>query len=250
MKQKTNLKDKVVTVIGATSGIGAATAEYLLAEGARVIATGRRKDRLDALSEAHGATVLPVPLDLTDPGAVAGFEASLPEDWREIYALVVCSGHDAGGRQPFHETPVHDLASVIDTNVTGTIRVCRALIEGMRARGEGHVVTLGSVSGLRTYPGGAGYTASKFAVRALTEVLRHDYRTDPIRVTEVLPGLVRTEFATARHKGDEATATAFYDGAPGTLDPEDIADAIVYALTRPASVDVAQMVVVPTSNKI
>ena len=214
-----------------------------------MIATGRRKDRLDALSEAHGAAALPVPLDLTDPGAVAGFEASLPEDWREIYAWVVCSGHDAGGRQPFHETPVDDLASVIDTNVTGTIRVCRALIEGMRARGEGHVVTLGSVSGLRTYPGGAGYTASKFAVRALTEVLRHDYRTDPIRVTEVLPGLVRTEFATARHK-DEATATAFYDGAPGTLDPEDIADAIVYALTRPASVDVAQMVVVPTSNKI
>ncbi len=250
MKKRMDLTGKVVAVIGATSGIGASTVEYLAAEGARVIATGRRQERLGALADRHGASVLPVAMDVTDADAVSGFEAALPSDWRDVHAVVVCSGHDAGGRQRFDQTPVEDLASVIDTNVTGTIRVCRALIEGMIARGEGHVVTLGSVSGLKTYPGGASYTASKFAVRALTEVLRHDYKTDPIRVTEVLPGLVRTEFATARHKGDADKASAFYDGADGTLDPEDIADAIVWALTRPASVDVAQIVVVPTTNKI
>ncbi len=126
------------------------------------------------------------------------------------------------------------------------IRVCHAVVPGMLERGRGHVVTLGSVAGLRVYAGGSIYNASKFAVRAFTDALRVDYKDSDLRITEILPGLVRTEFAARRFRGDTAKGTAYYDSFPEAMEPEDIARASLYALEQPARVTVAQMVVVPT----
>ena len=169
----------------------------------------------------------------------------MPEGWRNIHGVVVCAGHDVGGRARFDQADADTWTDIIDTNVNGTIRVCRALIDQMAARGSGHIVTLGSTAGLRVYPGGSIYNASKFAVRAFTDGLRMDFAQTDIRVTEILPGLTRTEFAESRW-GDGSRAQTFYDNAPGTLIPEDIADAIVYAMTAPANVNVSQLLVEPT----
>lgn len=235
----------VALVTGASAGIGAAAAKALTARGARVICAARSEDRLKDLAKTlEGAHALP--LDVTDADSVAGLLERLPKELREIDILVANAGSDIGGRQRFDQGQVGDWAKTVETNVTGVIRLCHAVIPGMLARKRGHVVTLGSTAGLRTFPKGSVYGATKFAVRAFTEALRADYGDTAIRISEILPGMTRTEFATARFHGDTERAKAFYDSFPGTLKPEDIADAIVYALSRPAHVTVAQMVVVPT----
>ncbi|UUX50733.1 SDR family oxidoreductase [Nisaea acidiphila] len=243
--ERFDLKDKIVLVAGASSGIGAATVERLLAEGARVIAAARRMDRLQALAKDRPGHCLPLQLDVADPDSTSSMVERMPEGWRNIHGAVVCAGHDVGGRARFDQADAETWANIIETNVNGTIRVCRAVIDRMTARGTGHIVTLGSVSGLITYPGGSIYSASKHAVRAFTDGLRKDYGDSDIRVTEILPGLTRTEFAESRW-GDGSKAEAFYDKAPGLLEPEDIASAILYAMTAPESVNVSQIVVHPT----
>jgi len=235
----------VALVTGASAGIGAATAKALAAQGARVICAARNEARLKDLAKtlesAHA-----VPLDVTDADSVASLLERLPEELREIDILVANAGSDIGGRQRFDKGEVEDWARTVETNVTGLIRVCHAVIPGMVARNRGHVVTLGSIAGLRVFPMGSVYSATKFAVRGFTDTLRADYGDTDLRITEILPGLTRTEFAAARHRGDAERAKAFYDSFAQTLNPEDIADAIVYALSRPSHVTVAQMVVVPT----
>lgn len=235
----------VALVTGASAGIGAATARALAAKGARVICAARSMARLEPLAKTlEGAH--PLHLDVTDPDSVGGLLDRLPKGLREIDILVANAGQDVGGRQRLDQGAVEDWAKTVETNVTGVIRVCHAVIPGMLARDRGHVVTLGSIAGLRTYPKGSVYAATKFAVRAFTESLRADYGDTALRISEILPGLTRTEFAAARHRGDAEKAKAFYDSFPGTLKPEDIAEAIVYTLSCPAHVTVAQMVVVPT----
>ena len=242
---KFELRDKVVLVAGASSGIGAATVERLLDEGARVIAAARRMDRLQSLAKDRPGHCLPLRLDVADPESTASMIERMPEGWRNIHGAVVCAGHDVGGRARFDQADADAWTDIIDTNVNGTIRVCRAVIDQMVARGTGHIVTLGSTAGLRVYPGGSIYNASKFAVRAFTDGLRMDFAQTDIRVTEILPGLTRTEFAESRW-GDGGRAQTFYDNAPGTLAPEDIAAAILYAMTAPANVNVSQLLVEPT----
>ena len=239
----------VALVTGASAGIGAATAAALAGQGVRVICAARNRTRLAAAVEQLGPGAHALPLDVTDAGSVAGLIERLPADLREIDILVANAGHDVGGRQRFDLGDVDDWARTIETNVTGLVRTCHAVIPGMLARGRGHVVTLGSIAGLRTFKHGSVYAATKYAVRAFTETLRADYGDTDLRITEILPGLTRTDFAATRHRGDTARAAAFYDSFPGTLDPEDIADAIVYALSRPAHVTVAQMLVMPTREK-
>ena len=236
----------VALVTGASAGIGAATARALAARGARVVCASRNKARLDELVAELGAGAHAVELDVTDPASVESLIARLPEGLRAIDMLVANAGHDTGGRRRLDEGAVADWASIIETNVTGMIRTCHAVIPGMVARGRGHVVTLGSTAGLGTYKGGTIYNASKFAVRGFTEALRKDYGDSDLRVTEILPGLTRTEFAASRHRGDSAKGTAYYDSFLEVLEPDDIARAIVYALDQPARVTIAQMVVVPT----
>lgn len=236
----------VALVTGASAGIGAATAAALAREGGRVICAARDMDRLEALAAEIGEGAHALRLDVADGASVAGAIERLPADLREIDILIACAGSDLGGRQRFDAGDMEEWAATIETNVTGTIRMCHAVIPGMLARGRGHVVTLGSVAGLRPQPSGAVYSASKFAVRALTEALRADYADTDLRVTEILPGLTRTEFAKRRHHGDAARGEAFYDRFPQSLTADDIARAIVYALAQPTHVTIAQMVVVPT----
>jgi NADP-dependent 3-hydroxy acid dehydrogenase YdfG len=197
----------------------------------------------------YGDAALPLALDVTDAAAVAALPESLPAGFSEIDILIASAGSDVGGRKAFGEGKMEDWAGTIETNVTGLMRLCHSVIPGMLARGRGHLVTIGSVAGLKTYPGGAVYSASKHAVRAFTEALRHDYCNDPIRITEILPGMVRTGFAEARHYGDSAKAAAFYDSFPATLSAEDIAESILFALAQPDHVDIAQIVITPTGDK-
>ena len=238
----------VALVTGASAGIGAATAEALAEKGARVICAARDKVRLDELATRLGAGAHALELDVTDPSATASLLERLPEKLREIDILIACAGHDVGGRTRFDQGGVEDWASIIETNVTGVIRVCHAVIPGMLERGRGHLVTLGSTAGLRISADLSAYNASKFAVRGFTEALRADYGGTALRISEILPGLTRTEFAARRYRGDVARGKSYYDSFPGTLEAEDIARAIVFALEQPARMTVAQMVVVPTQE--
>jgi NADP-dependent 3-hydroxy acid dehydrogenase YdfG len=239
----------IALVTGASRGIGRAIAEGLLARSQHVICTSRKRGNLDDLCAGQDGKAYPLALDVTDGAACAACIESLPDDWREIDVLVANAGSDVGGRVRFDEGDMADWAATVETNVTGLMAVCHAVLPGMLARGRGHIVTLGSIAGLRTYPAGNVYAATKYAVRAFTQGLRLDYKHEPIRITEVLPGMVRTGFAEARHRGDRDKAAEFYDSFPAVLEAEDIAAAALFALEQPPQVNIAQIVVVPTGDK-
>ncbi len=206
---------------------------------------GRNQHRLNEIAERHRDFVLPVTADVTDTQTVDSLVETLPKTWSKIDILINNAGHDIGGRQLFHEGTADQWASIIDTNVTGLMRLTRSVIPGMITRKSGHIINMGSVSGLYTYAGGTAYNASKFAVRAFTEALRKDYAATPIRVTELLPGMVRTGFAVAR-LSDHAAGEKFYDSYLSCLEPQDIANAVVYAIQQPPHVNVSQIVIEPT----
>ncbi len=236
----------VALVVGASSGIGAAVARQLAAQQVRVICAGRSRDRLEALAAELGQGAVALQLDVCDDESVGSLLDRLPADLRAIDILINGAGHDRGGRRPFDEGEMADWAAIIDVNVTGMMRVCHQVIPGMRRRGRGHVVNIGSVAGLITYPGGSIYAASKHAVRAFTDGLRRDYAATDLRITEILPGLTRTDFAINRWQDEPGRAKAFYDDAPGVLEPEDVASSVVFALQQPDHVNIAQILVMPT----
>jgi len=238
------LNTSLALVTGAASGIGKATVEALLAKGARVICAGRRRETLQALAGACGGRALALELDVDDPGSVDSVPQRLPGDWRDVDILINNAGHDRGGRRTFEEGSAEQWTAIIETNVNGLIRITRCLIGGMLERGRGHVVNMGSVSGLKAYATGTAYAASKFAVHGFSESLRLDYRNRGVRVSEILPGLVATEFA-LRRWADPATAANFYGGADSLLAPADVAAAVIYALEQPAHVNIAQIVIMP-----
>ena len=236
----------VALVTGASSGIGRALLPMLAEAGARVIGTGRNRARLEEAMAPLGERGLPVVLDVTDGPAVATFLDRLPEDWRRVDILVNNAGQDIGGRAPFESGTADQWAGTIEANVTGLIRMSHAVLPGMLERNRGDVINIGSVSGVRTYKHGNVYIASKAAVHALTDALRLDYGDTHLRITEILPGLVKTGFATARAGGDEAQGEAFYAGFPAYMEPEDVARTVVFALQQPPHVTIAQLMVVPT----
>lgn len=235
-----------VLVVGASSGIGADVARALAARGRRVVCAARREDRLAELVAACGGRAAAVALDVTDAGSVAGLPRRIPEGFRDVTVLVNCAGHDVGGRRPFGEGDAEGWAAIVETNLTGLVRVCGVLVPEMAARGGAHVINIGSVAGLRVYPGGAVYAASKAGVHAFTEGLRADYRDSDLRVTEILPGVTRTEFAAARHGGDAARGDAFYDALPATLDVAHVTRTILFAMDMPPEATVAQLLLTPT----
>jgi len=237
--------DRIALVTGATSGIGKAVVETFIERGLKVICIGRRQDALEDLCGPHGQRACGLVLDVADPAFAENLANDLPDAFREIDILVASAGSDVGGRVPFGEGKMNDWRSTIETNVIGLMATCHAIVPGMLERKRGHIVTLGSVSGLFTYPGGAAYSASKYAVRAFTESLRKDYAGEPLRITEILPGLVKTGFAEARHRGDASKAEDFYEDAPAYLKPEDVAGSVVYALGTPDHVNIDQIVITP-----
>jgi NADP-dependent 3-hydroxy acid dehydrogenase YdfG len=225
------LEGKTAIVTGASSGIGAATAAALAREGARVAGGARRLDRLE--------TDVALELDVTDPASAERFVAEAVERLGGLDILVNNAGL-ALGRAPFDESSEEDEAPVLAVNVAGLIRMTRLCLPHL---GDwGHIVNMGSVAGRQAYENGALYVTSKFAERGFTYALREDLLGRPIRLTTVDPGLVETDFSLVRFKGDEEKAAAVYRGIEA-MQPEDIADCILFALTRPWHVNVDEIVV-------
>ena len=235
-----NLNGKTALVTGASAGIGAATARALSGAGARVVLAARRRERLEQIArELDGAEALE--LDVRDAAAVlAALEG-------RHFDVVVANAGLALGTGPLQEGDPEDWSVVIDTHVKGVLHVLRAVTPAMAERGDGHVVLLGSVAGRQVYPGGNVYCASKFAVRALYEGLRLDMAGKGVRFTTVDPGLVETEFSVVRYKGDRDRAAKVYADLDA-LRPEDVADAILWAVTRPKHVNVGELVLWPTDQ--
>jgi 3-hydroxy acid dehydrogenase/malonic semialdehyde reductase len=234
----------IALVTGATAGFGAAITRRLVADGYRVIATGRRQQRLDALREALGDALLPVRLDVTDAGATDALPGSLPEAWRDVDILVNNAGL-ALGLGPAQEANVADWDRMVATNVTGLIHMTRALLPGMVARDRGHVVNLGSTAGTYPYPGGHVYGASKAFAKQFTLNLKADLVGTHVRVTDIEPGLCGgTEFSEIRF-GDAAKAAALYAGTE-PLTAEDIAEAISWVVRLPAHVNINRIEMMPT----
>ena len=229
---------KTAVVTGASAGIGAATARALAGAGFSVVLGARRLDRLREVAGPLGATALE--LDVTDAGSVAAFAARLPP---AIHLLVNNAGA-AYGLDRIEDARDEDWIGMWETNVLGVLRLTRALLPALKASGDGHVINLGSIAGFETYAGGAGYTGSKHAVRAFTRTLRLELLGQPVRVTEVDPGLVETEFSRVRFAGDEERAKTVYRGLE-PLTSEDIADCVVWAATRPSHVNIDEIVVRP-----
>jgi NADP-dependent 3-hydroxy acid dehydrogenase YdfG len=241
-----NSSDPVALVSGASSGIGEAICRLLVARQFRVVAAARNQDRLQQLAAELGNMLHPLVLDVTDSAAVSNVQQALPEEFAQVEALVNNAGHDVGGRRLFEEGSAEQWCDIIETNVQGTIRLTHALIEGMLARGSGHIVNMGSIAGLKPYTTGTAYVSSKYAIHGFSESLRLDYAGRGIRVTEIMPGLVRSGFA-GKRLGDEQQAKAFYDSFEQCLQPEDVAQTVLYALQQPKHVEIAQLVVLPVA---
>lgn len=238
----------IVLVTGASAGFGAAIARRFAADGARIVAVGRRADRLEALAKELGPErVLPVVLDLRDRAAVMAGLGALPEPFAAVEVLVNNAGL-ALGLGPAQEADLDDWDAMVDTNVKGLLYATRAVLPGMVARNRGHVVNIGSTAGEWPYPGGHVYGASKAFVRQFSLNLRADLHGTAVRVTDIEPGLVGgTEFSNVRFKGDDARAASVYQGAE-PLAPEDVADAVHWVATRPARVNVNVLQVMPVGQ--
>jgi NADP-dependent 3-hydroxy acid dehydrogenase YdfG len=245
-----SLKGKIVFITGASGGIGAATALAFAAEGARLLLAARRADKLAevaALALERGAeAVHSIALDVRDLSAVQQAIDALPPEWAEIDVLVNNAGLSRG-LDKLYKGKIEDWEEMIDTNVKGLLYVSRTVVPGMVARDRGHVVNLGSTAGELTYPNGAVYCASKAAERAINDGLRQDLLGTPVRVTSVDPGMVETDFSLVRFHGNAERAANVYKGIT-PLAPEDVADAILWAVSRPAHVNIARVLLTPVGQ--
>ncbi|GIL36604.1 SDR family NAD(P)-dependent oxidoreductase [Phycicoccus sp. DTK01] len=233
----------VAVVTGASSGIGAATARRLATDGFRVVCAARRADRVEALAaELDGVAVT---CDVTVPADVE----RLVQAAGDRVAVLVNNAGGALGLEPVAAADVEKWRRMYDTNVLGTLQVTKALLPALVADGEGVVVNVGSVAGLVAYEGGGGYTVAKHGVHVMTETLRLELVDQPVRITLVAPGMVHTEeFSLTRFDGDRERADKVYEGVPGPLVAEDVADAVAWVATRPAHVNVDLLVIKPRAQ--
>jgi NADP-dependent 3-hydroxy acid dehydrogenase YdfG len=243
VSERVDPKTLVALVTGATAGFGAAVCRRFIKEGAKVIATGRRQDRLDALKKDLGARCHAVALDVRDAAAVAALPGRLPAAFAQVNVVVANAGL-ALGLEPAPRADLDDWQTMVDTNVTGLLRTVRAFLPGMVERDEGHVVALGSVAGDFPYPGGNVYGATKAFVTQFALNLRADLLGANVRVTSVEPGLAETEFSLVRFHGDSTKAKAPYEGIE-PLTGEDVAETVFWACTLPRRVNVNRVQVMP-----
>lgn len=238
-----DFRGKVVFITGASSGIGAATALAFAAEGARLLLAARRAGKLAAIAskalERGAPAVHSIDLDVREHRVVQQAIDDLPKEWAEIEILVNNAGLSRG-LEKLYMGRISDWEEMIDTNVKGLLYVTRAVVPGMVVRGRGHVINLGSTAGEITYPNGAVYCATKAAEKAINDGLRQDVLGTPVRVTSVDPGMVETDFSLVRFHGDQDRAAKVYKGIT-PLSAEDVADAIVWAASRPAHVNIARI---------
>jgi 3-hydroxy acid dehydrogenase / malonic semialdehyde reductase len=237
----------IVFVTGASAGFGTAIARAFVKAGHRVVATARRKDRLDALAGELGENLLPLELDVRDRAAVEALPAALPDGFAAVDVLINNAGL-ALGLEPAHKASLDDWETMIDTNCKGLVQVTRALLPGMVARNRGHVINLGSVASSWPYAGGNVYGATKAFVAQFSLNLRADLTGTAVRVTDIQPGLCGgTEFSNVRFRGDDAKAAGVYkDVQP--LTAEDIAESIFWVATRPAHVNINSIELMPVAQ--
>ena len=242
------MSNRICLITGATSGIGEATARILATNNFNLILCGRRQDRLSALQKELSSTteVTTLSFEVRDQPAVERAIGSLPGKWKAIDVLINNAGN-AHGFDPIQTGKIEDWDAMMDINVKGLLYVSRAVIPGMTERKKGHIINLGSIAGKEVYPSGNVYCASKFAVDALTKGMRLDLNAFGIKVTSINPGLVETEFALVRFKGNEEKASTVYKGIT-PLVGADIADIILYTLQAPPHVLLADITVFPTAQ--
>lgn len=244
------LKGKVVFITGASAGIGRACAALFAREGSDLILAARRRERLLSLREElegeYGANVLTVELDVRDREACAKAVDGLGEEWRAIDILVNNAGLSRG-MEKLHEGDMDDWEEMIDTNIKGLLTMTRLVVPLMARRRRGHIINIGSIAGHEVYPGGNVYCATKHAVHALSKGLRIDLVDTPLRVTEISPGMVETEFSVVRFHGNTEKAAHVYKGLT-PLTGEDIARCVVWAASQPPHVQINEIVVMPVSQ--
>lgn len=245
-----SVKDKIVLITGASSGIGASCAQLFARNGAKLILAARRLERLkqlaDKLTKEFGSEVYILQLDVRDRSQVESSLAALPEPWVNIDVLINNAGLSRG-LDKLHEGNIEDWEEMIDTNLKGLLYVTRAIVPKMVKQGRGHVVNIGSIAARGAYPGGNVYCASKAAVRTISEGLKQDLLGTPVRVTEIEPGLVETEFSIVRFHGDKQRADKVYENLT-PLTPDDVADVVLFCVTRPPHVNISEVMLVPVEQ--
>lgn len=244
------IQDQTVLITGASSGIGSACARVFAEAGAKLILAARRLDRLETLAtelyQQFKSQVHLLHLDVCDRDQVEMAVATLPESWAAIDILINNAGLSRG-LEKFYAAEVQDWEEMIDTNIKGLLYMTRAIVPGMVSRERGQVINIGSIAGHQTYPGGNVYCATKAAVRALSEGLKLDLLGTPVRVSSVDPGMVETEFSQVRFHGDTTRAEQVYQGLT-PLTPLDVAEVVLFCATRPAHVNISNVIVFPTDQ--
>ena len=246
----TELKNKIVFITGASSGIGEACAAAFAAHGAHLILAARRTDLLNKTAEKlraeYNINCFTGKLDVRDLAQVRSFIDNLPEELRSIDILINNAGL-ARGMDSLQDGNISDWNEMIDTNLKGLLFVTRTILPGMIERGNGHIINIGSIAGRQVYPKGGVYCATKFAVRALNQGMLIDLVDTPVRVSSVDPGRTKTEFSLVRFHGDNSSADAMYDGYH-PLKPDDIAEAVIFCATRPPHANITEMVILPSDQ--
>ena len=244
------MKNKIVFITGSTSGIGEACAFKFASEGYNLILNGRNADQLEdlkkKLEEKYGIAVLPLLFDVRNKKAVETTLKALPTEWKAIEILINNAGLVLGVDKEF-EVDLEESDIIIDTNIKGLLHVTRYIVPEMIAQGKGHIINIGSIAGDAAYAGGSVYCATKAAVKALSDGLRIDLVDTPLRVTNIKPGMVETHFSVTRFRGDKTKADTVYAGLQ-PLTAMDIAETVYFATSAPAHVQIAEVLIMPTSQ--
>ncbi|HEY9599757.1 MAG TPA: SDR family oxidoreductase [Cyanophyceae cyanobacterium] len=245
-----SIKDQIVLITGASSGIGESCARVFAQTGAKLILSARRQERLEQLAERfskeYQCELYLMPLDVRDNSAVQSTLDTLPTPWSAIDILINNAGLSRG-LDKFHEASIQDWEEMIDTNIKGLLYMTRAIAPGMVSRGKGHIINIGSIAGHITYPGGSVYCATKAAVKSISEGLKQDLLGTPVRVSSVDPGLVETEFSLVRFHGDAERADKVYQGLT-PLTPDDVADVVLFCATRSPHVNISDVILMPVDQ--
>ncbi len=242
------MKDKIVFITGASSGIGEGCARKFASQGSDLILNARNETKLLELKEEfeskYGIRVCVLPFDVRDRQAAVGALASLSDDWKKIDVLINNAGLVIGVDKE-HEGNLDEWDVMIDTNIRALLAMTRLVVPGMVERGCGHVINIGSIAGDGAYPGGSVYCATKAAVKALSDGLRIDLVDTPLRVTNIKPGMVETNFSVVRYRGDQQAADNFYKGIR-PLSGDDVAETVYFAASAPAHIQIAEVLLMPT----
>ena len=237
-----------VVLTGAAGGMGRAITKALLDSGRRVVLVDRDLESLRQFATEMGDNTFPLQLDITDNQAVDRLPDLIPDAFKPVDVLINNAGHDIGGRTRFDIGAADDWSAIIQTNLIGLMRVTRSLLPGMVQRNAGHIVNISSINAVRIVPDMAAYSTSKAGVHMFTETLRGELAETAIRVTEMQPGLTRTNIILTRYRGDRAREKDYFDQFKLALDPADIARSIVFALDQPPHVQIAEMMILPVNR--